>query len=258
MSPAFLGLCLGILNVLANAALFATWGDEPLLARFVVTYGMIPGILAGSLIGVLAGAVATATRGSRLMVITIPTLLMLLLLAAGLEIISLLPLSIVPTLVCCVILEARTRRDPFAPIAEEIPAHAKPRSGVKVSMLIGSAVMFVVLLGMLAKENDLSYFPEVYLPWGLGCGLALAAPFGMLADETRGWSVWPRRFALLASAFALTAALGSFVRMESLILTAFIPVAAGCMMLERYTRLAPAVPTAIARDPIVPRAIAQR
>ena len=218
MSPALLGICLGIVNVLVNGALFALMSDEPRGAHAVVTYGMLPGITAGSLIGAMAGATAKATRVSRLMVIGIPAIVVVLILGAAFELTEFVPFALAPTLLCCVVLEWRTRKASFA--LDDTP---RPRSALKLSMFLGAVVMFVVLLGLFAKEDDLRVLPAVYLPWGLGCGLALAAPFGAIADQTRAWSVWPRRIVLLVAGLALTVALATFVGMESMIVVAWHP-----------------------------------
>jgi hypothetical protein len=255
MRPVLLGTCLGILNVVANAALFAVLGDEPRFAGHILTLGILPGIIAGSLLGALAGATANTPWASRLLVLGMPAVLVVVMLAEAFKVTSFIPISLVPTLLCCVLLEWRTRKDPvsidaIAAItaqATDTPPRTMPRSALKLSMILGAAVMFVVLLGVMAKEDVLDCLAQAYLPWGLGCGLGLASPFGVVADQTRNWSVWQRRFTLLVLGFALTAALGSVVQMESLILVAFLPVAAGCLILEAYSRVPPAVPLAIAR-----------
>ena len=69
----------------------------------------------------------------------------------------------------------------------------------------------------------------------------------MLADCTQQQPVWVRRAQLLGAGIGLTTALGVMTRMHDLIAITFIPVAAGCLLLERYSRRPALVPAAVAR-----------
>ena len=115
--------------------------------------------------------------------------------------------------------------------------------GEATAVALATAGASVAISG---HDPAMTGFLQAYVPWGLGCGLGLSAPFGVLADYTRDCSVWLRRLALLIPAFALTFVLGTVMRVEDLILISFIPVAAGCLMLERYSRRPPSVPIAVA------------
>lgn len=248
MSAALLGILLGVANVFANGALFAVFGRKPHDAGLLVTCGMLPGVVAGALIGLLAGATSRSTRIERFVVLVVPAVFVVVGLGALFELAPFVPFATVPTVLACMILESRTRsRGVDANGDSDLVVAPRPhRSAVTPAMLLGAIVMLIVMAGALNADPH-QHWVAVYVPWGMGCGAGLAAPFGVLADATRGKPVWLRRAQLLTGALIVTFALGSFVRMEWLIPLSLIPTAAGCLLLERYSRAAPLVPVATVR-----------
>jgi hypothetical protein len=256
LRPVHLGILLGIANVVANAILFG-FVEDPRAVMFVGVYGIVPGIIAGAIIGALAGATKHGARLVRTMLIMAPAALVVALLGALFGALDFVPYALVPTFALCAVLERNTYKpwpdpsaihdvdvtvDPYAHLA--VPQ----RSGVKLSMFLGAAVMLIVMIGVSQSEPSFRGFYEAYIPWGASVGIALALPFGVLADCTQERPIWFRRALLLIAGVGLTAALGVLTRMHDLIAIASIPVAAGCLFLERYSRSATLVPAAFARS----------
>lgn len=268
MSPVGLGILLGVTNVIANALLFGAL-DDPRAVGFVFVYGILPGIIAGTIIGALASISARCSRWLRHCVLMGTASFGVFCLGAMFDAMDFVPYSLVPTLALTGLLEWRTYvrwPDPAAlddagedavedaadAAARELDPYAhvvvKPRSAVPLAMLLGALVMLVALAGAgIDDDGHLHWLFDVYLPWGAGCGAALAVPFGVVADGTRTRPIWLRRTLLLAGGLALTTTLGWMVHMTEMVPVAFIPVAAGCLVLERYSRAAEVVPVAVAR-----------
>lgn len=260
MSAVGLGILLGVTNVIANALLFGVF-DDPRAVGFVFVYGILPGILAGTLVGALASATERRSRWFRYCVLMGTASFGVLCLGAMFDVMDFVPYSLVPTLLLTALLEWRTYvpwldpaavddADGAAARALDPYAHVvvKPRSAVVLAMVLGAAVMLIALAGV-SRDDDghLHWLFDFYLPWGSGCGAGLAVPFGVVADCTRSQPIWLRRGLLLAGGLALTATLGWMVHMLEVVPVAFIPVAAGCLLLERYSRSADVVPAAVAR-----------
>jgi hypothetical protein len=231
--------------------------EDPRAVVFVGLWGIVPGTIAGAIIGALAGATKHSPRWVRALIIMVPAVLATAFLGALFGALEFVPFALIPTLALCALLEWRTYvpwPDPASlavdadasldPYAHVLPAR---RSGVKVSMLVGAAVMLIAMIGVGQHEPRLHGLYEAYFPWGAGVGVGLAMPFGVLADCAQDLPVWMRRGLLLLAGIALTAGLGVLAGMEHLIAIAFIPVAAGCLLLERYSRRATVVPAAVAR-----------
>jgi hypothetical protein len=244
MSPGVLGVLLAITNVTANAILYGAIEDAR-GAENVFAYGIVPGMIAGAIIGAFAGATKHCARWLRALVIAVPAAAAVALLGAAFGVTQFVPCALIPTLMLCALLEWRTHVPAnAAPAPEPFAELAQPRrSGVQLAMLLGAAVMLVVIAG---GARNIAW-AELYLPWGAGCGIALAVPFGVLADCTHERPVWMRRALLLTAGIGLTALLGVIERVPDLIAPASIPVAAGCLLLERYSRRWAVVPAAFAR-----------
>lgn len=241
MSPVGLGILLGIANVIANAFLMAFVGPEPRGAGMLAVYGMLPGIGAGALMGAIAGR-STSHPLYRFTVLALIAALCVAMLGGLFDLMEFVPTALVPTLLGCVLLERGSRaaaitRENVAGVGA--PVEQRPASAIRLAMMLGAVVMFVVMAGVLARMNDFDNLLAGYVPFGFGAGIALAAPFGWLMDEMRGSRVWERRFVLLTCTLVLTGFLAAFVRLEDLALISFIPTAAGCMLLERYSRPPP-------------------
>jgi MFS family permease len=244
MSPIGLGILLGIANVFANAIAMALVGPEPRGAGMLLVYGMLPGIGAGAVLGAIAGA-STSRPLARFMLFASLASLVVLTLGGVFDLMEFVPTSLALTLTGCAILERSTRAAPAParnpePHEPHMPAARAP-SAVRLAMLLGAIVMFVVMVGVLARIDDMDQLLIAYVPFGFGAGIGFAIPFGALMDDMRESRVWERRFVLLTCTFVLTGLLAAIVRLEDLALISFIPTAAGCMILERYSRPAPAL-----------------
>lgn len=248
MSPALLGILLGVANVFANGALFMAFGGYPDDAGLLIAYGLLPGVVAGLVIGFLAGATSRSTRIERFVVVVVPAVFVVVVLGALFGLVAFVPFAMMPTVLACMILESRTRSRGLDVAGDRELAVLPPplRSAMMPAMLLGAIVMLIVMAGALRGTPREHWF-ACYFPWGMGCGAGLAAPFGVIAEATHAKPVWLRRTQLLTGALMVTVALGALVGMEVLIPISFIPIAAGCLLLERYTRAPPIVPVATVR-----------
>lgn len=238
MHPVLLGILLGLANVIAAACLFALTQDSR-AAGFVFAYGVLPGICTGSLLGVFAAAMRKTTPLVRFIFLALPAVLVVVSLGTFFYATEFIPLALVPTLAGCAVLERFSRT---------AATEAGRRSSVGVAMVLGVATTLVIMAGLFKDARDASSFIQAYLPWGLGCGLGLSAPFGLIADVTRRQPIWLRRTLLVTLAIGVTTVLvGMLVHGEHMIALASIPSVVACLLLERYSRVVPLLPIAVSR-----------
>lgn len=119
MVGCFLGILLGIANVLVIAAAMAV-AEPSLQGDWVATIGMMPGIVTGAIVGVIASATAHASRGVRIFVLTLPALSVVWMLGVAFELERYVLLACIPTLVACILLERATRTRPTLPDARVV------------------------------------------------------------------------------------------------------------------------------------------
>lgn len=122
MSPPGLGITLGISNVFVIAlGIGAMLGRHDMggVALWIVMVGIIPAMIAGAFLGWLAGGMSSHPRWLRLLVLTVPAVLVVFSLAAEFGMLEFALVSCIPTLVATLLLERGTRenRSPPLPIA---------------------------------------------------------------------------------------------------------------------------------------------
>jgi len=119
MSGVPLGIMLGALNVIVIAIGMAGIGGESGIAMWVVTFGILPGLVLGALLGWLAETMKPLPIWVRRFVLIVPAVLLVVLLAAEFSLQSFIALSCIPTAVATLLLERGTRQvaPPPVPVA---------------------------------------------------------------------------------------------------------------------------------------------
>jgi MFS family permease len=247
MHPVLVGCLLGVANVAISGILIGLQQRAPETAGVVIALGLLPAILAGILIGALAAMLTGWHRVARSVLLVVPCVLMVVGLATGIGAIELIPVTLVPTIFLCLVLERRTRDWQKPPRIEPIAGEPRILTPIPLAMLLGAALVLVIMAALFAgRGHYASWFWQGYLPWGLILGAVLGTPFGVLVIWQAPDPPWTRRLTLLTTVGVLIAAVASVIGPDgySFLLGVAVPACAACLVLERYTRLPDAVPAA--------------
>jgi hypothetical protein len=249
--PTVLGALLGLANVIALTQLYALVGVDPQHAGFVLAYGALPSLIAGTLLGIVAGALAHVRPQTRIWLLCTLATLAVIAIGVTMRRASFTLPALVPTLACTLLLERWSRGTRTLAYDEDFVGVRAQKAAVHMGMFLGALTMFVNMLAAaltLAHStlDALTGVLELYLPFGLLTGTFLGLPFGALASATRSEPVWVRRLVLTTLAAELTFVIGALCACMPLIAPAMVPTLAACLVLESRTRAAPKVPLASA------------
>ena len=112
------GGMLGAANTLFIAIAMGVYThDDAAPAVFVFLIGLIPGLLTGMVLGVVAGATARCNAWLRRALLAGPAIALVALLAKTFGVVELIAPAVIPTLVCVLILERKTRYVASIPVA---------------------------------------------------------------------------------------------------------------------------------------------
>lgn len=114
-------------------------------------------------------------------------------------------------------------------------------------ILLGAFLGFcnVLFIAMGLQWRDPSLPAHYVITFGLVPGVIVGAFVGHVAGATASWSAWLRRVLLAITPLGLVGSLAGVFELGEHTLVAAIPTLVSVMLLERWSRVAPALPTAI-------------
>jgi hypothetical protein len=244
--PLALGLFLGFANVIVNAisidlaldSSYATYDN-------VISIGLVPGLVMGMALGGVAALTRALDPWLRCVFLVTPALAVVYWLACGFGLEGLAPHASIPTLVCCSILERRTRETDGAD-ESSIPGSALLRAH---PVLLGAIVglIDVVVIGTIAHVLNIEVVligfkgepaPLAPIVFVFGCvpAIAIGALLGKLARETRMHSIGERRFVLCSLPVFALIVIASLCGIGKPVLLALLPTVCCGLWLESATR----------------------